>query len=145
DDKQGVAVILHTMKMLKDMGFSDYGLVTVLINADEEISSPGSRSTLTKLGAGHDAVMSFEATRSNSDQLSLATSGIAAVTLKVKGKASHAGGAPEAGRNALYELAHQILQTRDLSDPATGLKMNWTIAKAGTNRNVIPADAEAAA
>ena len=34
-----------------------------------------------------------------------------------------------------------MLQMRDLSDPATGLKMNWTIAKAGTNRNVIPADA----
>jgi glutamate carboxypeptidase len=49
------------------------------------------------------------------------------------------------GRNALYELAHQIMQTRDLSDPSTGLKMNWTIASAGTNRNVIPADATATA
>jgi glutamate carboxypeptidase len=45
----------------------------------------------------------------------------------------------------LYELAHQILQTRDLSDPATGIKMNWTIASAGTNRNVIPAIASAVA
>ena len=34
---------------------------------------------------------------------------------------------------------------RDLSDPATGLKMNWTVAQAGTNRNVIPASATAAA
>ena len=64
--------------------------------------------------------------------------GIAAVMLNVKGRASHAGSAPENGRNALYELAHQILQTRDFSDPATGLKMNWTVASAGTNRNVIP-------
>jgi glutamate carboxypeptidase len=145
DDKQGIAVILHTMQMLKAMNFDEYGLVTVLINGDEEISSPGSRSTLTKLGGEHDAVMSFEATRANSDQLSLATAGIAAVTLKVKGKASHAGSAPELGRNALYELAHQIMQMRDLSDPATGVKLNWTIAKAGTNRNVIPSDAEASA
>ncbi len=65
--------------------------------------------------------------------------------LKVKGRASHAGSAPEMGRNALYELAHQIMQTRDLSDPSTGLKMNWTLASAGTNRNVIPADAAATA
>jgi hypothetical protein len=28
-------------------------------------------------------------------------------------------GRAENGRNALYELAHQILQTRDLSDAAT--------------------------
>jgi glutamate carboxypeptidase len=32
-----------------------------------------------------------------------------------------------------------------LSEPAKGLKMNWTIASAGTNRNVIPAIASAAA
>ena len=34
---------------------------------------------------------------------------------------------------------------RDLSDPATGLKLNWTLANAGTNRNVIPANASAVA
>ena len=145
DDKQGVALILHTLKVLKDVNFDQYGTITVLINADEEVSSPGSRALLTKLGSEHDAVMSFEGSRHNSDHLSLATSGIAAVTLSVKGKASHAGSAPELGRNALYELAHQILQTKDFSDPSVGVKMNWTVAKAGTNRNVIAADAEAAA
>ena len=34
---------------------------------------------------------------------------------------------------------------RDLSDPATGIKMNWTVARAGINRNVIPPAAEAIA
>lgn len=145
DDKGGVAVILHVMTMLRAMNFNDYAHITVLINGDEEISSPASRTLLTKLGGEHDAVLSFEATRANSDQLSLATAGIAAVTFKVKGKASHAGSSPENGRNALYELAHQMLQTKDFSDPAIGVKMNWTVARAGTNRNVIPADAEAAA
>src|SRR6476469_9189200 len=48
DDKQGVAVILHTLAVLKAMNFRDYGAVTVLINADEEVSSAGSRATLTK-------------------------------------------------------------------------------------------------
>ena len=65
--------------------------------------------------------------------------------LKVTGRASHAGGAPEQGRNALYELSHQILQTRDLSNAATGVKMNWTLANAGSASNVIPAEARATA
>ena len=143
DDKQGIAVILHTLAALKGLGFRDYGLVTVLINADEEVSSPGSRAMLTKLGSEHDAVFSFEGAYERSDLLSLSTAGIAAVILNVKGRASHAGGAPENGRNALYELAHQVLHTRDLSDPRTGVKMNWTTASAGTNRNVIPAIASA--
>jgi glutamate carboxypeptidase len=145
DDKHGIAVILHTLAMLRDMNFRDYGQLTVLINADEEVSSPGSRATLTKLGGAHDIVFSCEGTRVESDRLSLTTAGIAAVVLNVKGRASHAGAAPEQGRNALYELAHQIMQTRDLSDPKIGLKMNWTVANAGTNRNVIPANATAAA
>jgi glutamate carboxypeptidase len=145
DDKSGIAVILHTVAMLQAMNFRDYGVLTVLVNADEEVSSPGSRTTLTKLGGEHDAVFSCEPTLVESDQLSLTTSGIAAITLDVKGKASHAGVEPEKGRNALYEMAHQVLQTRDLSDPVTGVKMNWTIARAGTVRNAIPASASAQA
>ena len=51
DDKQGLALILHTVAMLKAMSFSQYGTLTVLFNGDEEISSPGSRALITKLGA----------------------------------------------------------------------------------------------
>jgi glutamate carboxypeptidase len=145
DDKQGIAVIVHTVAMLRSLGFRDYGTLTVLINADEELSSPGSRALLTRLGAEHDATLSFEASRVESDKLALATAGIASVNLKVYGKASHAGSAPERGVNALYELSHQILQTRDLSNPETGLKMNWTVSRAGMSRNVIPPAAEAVA
>jgi len=145
DDKQGVALILHTLAILREMSFRDYGVITVLINGDEEVSSAGSRATLTRLGGEHDVVFSCEGARVESDRLSLTTAGIGAVVLNVKGRASHAGSAPERGRNALYELAHQILQTRDLSDPGVGIKMNWTIASAGTNRNVIPANASATA
>jgi glutamate carboxypeptidase len=145
DDKQGIALIIHALTMLKAMDFRDYGLITVLINADEEVSSPGSRAMLSKLGAEHDAVFSNESSLVSSDKLSLTTAGIGAVLLEVQGRASHAGSAPEQGRNALYELAHQIMQMRDLSDPATGLKMNWTLATAGNNRNVIPAMASAVA
>ena len=145
DDKQGVAMIVHIVAMLRAMNFNEYGTLTVLVNGDEEISSPGSRAELTKAGSEHDAVLSFEATRTNSDKLSLATSGIASVELKVEGRASHAGAAPERGVNALYELSHQIMQMRDLSQNDKGLKLNWTVAQSGTNRNVIPAYATAQA
>nr|WP_295785682.1 M20/M25/M40 family metallo-hydrolase [Rhodoferax sp.] len=145
DDKQGVAMVVHVVALLKALNFDDYSRLTVLVNSDEEISSPGSRAMLTKAGSEHDAVLSFEASRVDSDKVSLATSGIASVYLDVEGRASHAGGAPERGVNALYELSHQILQMRDLSVPEVGLKLNWTVSQAGTNRNVIPAHASAQA
>lgn len=144
DDKQGVALILHVVELLKKQGFNDYGTLTVLINGDEEISSPGARSTITRLGAEQDAVFSFEGGGTDGS-LRLATSGIGAAYLKVQGKASHAGAKPEDGVNALYELSHQLLQMKELSKPQDGLKLNWTVAKAGTNRNVIPAEATAQA
>ena len=88
DDKQGIAVIIHAIAMLRAMNFRDYGTLTVLINADEEISSPGSRSLITKLGAEHDVVLSFEASFTTNDKVALATAGIASVTLNVEGRAA---------------------------------------------------------
>ena len=144
DDKQGVALILHTLALVKAAGFRDYGLITVFIDGDEEVSAPASRALFGKLGSEHDATFSCERTQED-HRLSLTTAGIGAITLEVQGKASHAGSAPEQGRNALYELAHQVLQMRDLSNPAAGVKVNWTVANAGTNRNVIPERATAVA
>lgn len=144
DDKHGVATILHTLALLQKLGFKDYGTLTVLINGDEEISSPGARATITRLGADQDAVFSFEGGGAEA-RLTLATSGIGAAYLTVQGKTSHAGARPEGGVNALTELSHQILQLKDLSKPEEGLKLNWTVAQAGTNRNVIPGQATAQA
>ncbi len=55
DDKQGVATIIHVVSMLQALNVRDYGVLTVLINGDEEISSPASRKLLAKLGSEHDA------------------------------------------------------------------------------------------
>ena len=144
DDKHGVALILHTLAVLETLSFDDYELITVLINGDEEVSSAGSRELITRLGTEHDAVFSCEGGGAT-DRLALTTAGIGAVLLRVRGRASHAGSAPEQGRNALYELAHQVLQMRDLTNANAGIKLNWTIASAGATRNVIPAVATATA
>lgn len=149
DDKQGVALILHLVDLLARAGFSDYAQLGVLINGDEEVGSPGSGAFITQLGSEYDAVLSFEgggsAAAGGSDMVRLATSSIAIVEMKVTGKASHAGAAPHLGRNALYELSHQILKSRHFGDPAKGLQINWTVANAGGSRNVIPAEATAIA
>jgi glutamate carboxypeptidase len=144
DDKQGVALILHAVAMLQKLKFTDYGTLTVLINGDEEISSPGARATITRMAGEQDAVFSYEGGGMDGN-LRLATSGIGSAYLTVDGKASHAGSAPDRGVNALVELSHQILQLSDLSRKEQGLSLNWTVSQAGTNRNVIPAQATAQA
>ncbi|MGO1766817.1 glutamate carboxypeptidase [Advenella sp. S44] len=144
DDKQGVAAILHVVDMLKKLNYAQFGTLTVVLNSDEEISSPGSRALITKFAEDQDAVFSFEGGGKDGG-VRLATSGIGAAYLKVHGKSSHAGARPEGGVNSLYELAHQVLQMKDLSKPEDGLKLNWTLANVGTVRNMIPPEATAQA
>ena len=143
DDKSGVAAILHSLAMLKAMGFRGYKSLTVVINGDEEVSTPGARNLITRLGSEHDVVLSCEATPAPKDELAITTAGIGAATIVVHGRAAHAGMNPEQGRNALMELAHQMIATKDLSDPSKGIKFNWTLARAGTVRNAIPDTATA--
>lgn len=145
DDKGGVALILHAVQLLDQLGFKDYAQLGVLINADEEVGSPGSGAFITQLGSEYDAVLSFEGGGFTEDYVRLATSSIAIVEMKVTGKASHAGSSPDRGRNALYEMAHQMLKSRNFGDKDKGLRLNWTVANGGEIRNVIPASATAIA
>jgi glutamate carboxypeptidase len=142
DAKHGIAVILHALTMLKALKVDGYGVITVLVSPDEEVGSLAERDLITRLGSEHDVVLSFEGPTQN-ESIRLATSGIQLAVLTVTGRASHAGNAPEQGRNALYELSHQLLQLRDLSEPARAVKLNWTLGNAGTVYNTIPAAATA--
>ncbi|MBD9653495.1 M20/M25/M40 family metallo-hydrolase [Pseudomonas sp. PDM12] len=143
DAKGGVAMILHSLKLLQDDKFDGFGTLTVLFNPDEETGSAGSKKIIAELARQHDYVFSYEPP--DKDAVTVATNGINGVMLEVKGKSSHAGSAPEAGRNAAMELAHQMLQLKDLGDSAKGTTVNWTMLKAGDKRNIIPSSASAEA
>ena len=43
DAKGGVAMILHSLQLLQDQKFNDFGTLTVLFNPDEETGSAGSK------------------------------------------------------------------------------------------------------
>lgn len=141
DAKGGIAIILHALQMLKGLSFNGYGLLTVFFNPDEETGSLGSRDLIKKLASRHHYVLSYEPP--DQEGVTVQTNGINQLKLTVKGRAAHAGAAPEEGRNAAIELAHQLLQLNDLGDPEKGTTVNWTIAKAGTKANIIPAFARA--
>lgn len=145
DDKGGLAVVLHALKILKDAGWKDYAKLTVMFNADEEIGSVGSGEMIAATAAQHDYVFSCEPTAAKPEGLLLGASGTGTVTMEVTGRSAHAGAAPELGRNALVELSHQILQTEDIAKSIPGTQLNWTESKSGLVRNQIPEKASASA
>ena len=145
DAKGGIAVILHSLGLLDDLELSPWGTLTVVFNPDEEKGSFGSRELIAELASEQDAVLSFEPTlgKPGESAVTTVTKGINYAFLEVEGRASHAGGAPEEGRNAVMELAHQLLQLDDLGDSDKGTTLNWTIVEGGTKRNIIPDSARA--
>lgn len=147
DDKGGIAVILASLQILADAGWKDYDTLTVLFNADEERGSAGSGELIATLADQHGTVLSFEPTAAKTiaegEPLLLGAAGVATAVLDVKGRASHAGAAPLLGRNALYELSHQTLQTRDVSNDIPGTALNWTVASANGPINQITEKAQA--
>ena len=149
DDKGGIAVVLQSLAILKAAGWRDYALLTVLFNPDEEIGSIGSGDTIAALAAEHDVVLSCEPTAAKDvakvEGLLLGAAGTAQVTMEVTGRQAHAGVAPQLGRNALVELANQIVQTRDIARSVPGTQLNWTYANSGIVRNQIPEKAVATA
>ncbi|MGB7948753.1 MAG: glutamate carboxypeptidase [Candidatus Binatia bacterium] len=143
DAKGGVAIILHAMDLARQSGFKNYQTLTILFNPDEEKSSLGSRDLIRTLSAQQDYVFSYEPP--DGDRVIVATNGIAYVHLNVNGRASHAGSAPEKGRNAAIELSGQIMQLRDLGNAAKGTTVNWTMLQSGSRANIIPDKASATA
>jgi glutamate carboxypeptidase len=143
DAKGGAMMILHALAIAKARGFTGYQTLTVLFNPDEEIGSPGSRTAIRALSAEQDAVLVFEPP--DAERVIIATNGVASVRLDVQGLASHAGSAPEKGHNAAQELAHQVLQLRELGSASKGTTVNWTMLRAGEKSNIIPDQAGASA
>lgn len=138
DDKGGIAVILHALRLMKARGYDGWGELVVMFNTDEERGSFGSRALIQQLAAQADLVLSFEPTLAGKEALILGTSGIVYYKVAVKGVAAHAGANPELGVNALVEASDIVLRTMDLDDKAGNLRFNWTVAKSGNVANIVP-------
>lgn len=144
DDKGGIVVGLYALKILKNLNFKDYAQITFLLDASEETGSKAATELIQKVAKQHDVTLNLEPGRP-ADGLVVWRKGSANAVVEVKGKASHAGVAPELGRNAAMEAAHQILQLGQLGDAQKKTTINFTVINAGDRINVIPDQATAKA
>lgn len=140
DMKGGLLVGIYALRSLQLANFRDFAEIAFFFNSDEEIGSPASRSLYEPIARGRDAALVLESARANGDIVS-ARKGSGEFTLRVKGKAAHAGVEPDKGVNAVVELAHQIIALQNLNGFAPGVTVNPGVIAGGTVSNVIPAEA----
>jgi len=143
DEKGGVVNAITALKILHDLGFKNYATITLLLDDSEERGSPGSRQLITSLAKQHHVEFNMEP-GDPPDALTVWRKGSAGIRLQVKGRAAHAGMAPQDGRNAAAELVHQLAALEGVfPHSGDGITVNLTVLKAGERTNIIPDLAEA--
>lgn len=142
DEKGGVVNAIMALKIMKDLGFTDYKSITFLIESSEERGSPGTRKLIDKLLADADVELNLEPGE-EPDGITVWRKGSNNFTINVKGRAAHAGVAPQEGRNAALELIHQLDGIKSYPQSGDHLTVNLTLMSAGSRVNIIPEDASA--
>ncbi len=137
DMKGGIVQLVEALAALADPSGVD-----VVLTADEEVGSRTSRALVERVARGAKAALVLEPAAPGG-ALKTARKGTGDYTLRVQGRASHAGNEPEKGANALTALASAVLEAAGLARPELGTTVTPTLASAGTAMNVVPAEASA--
>ncbi|MFF0067267.1 M20 family metallopeptidase [Streptomyces sp. NPDC005279] len=131
----GLVQAIHGLALLDDLSG-----VEILVTADEEVGSRHSRVLIEERALACGAVLVFEGA-ADGGGLKTGRKGCGTFEVSITGRASHAGLEPAAGVNALIEAAHQVLDIAALGRPEIGTTVTPTVASAGTQDNVVPAQA----
>ena len=143
DEKGGVIEGLYALQILHDLGFKDFGRITFLIETSEERGSPGTKALINRLVGDADVELNLEP-GDPPDSATVWRKGSTTFHIDVKGRAAHAGVAPQEGRNAAVELIHQVQADDVFPKSGEGLTANLTLIDAGSRENIIPEHASAA-
>ncbi|GAB4425856.1 MAG: M20 family metallopeptidase [Anaerolineales bacterium] len=141
DMKSGIVIALEAVERLQTRG----GLarrVTLLCTSDEEVGSLTSEQLIVKLAKEAELVLVLESALSDGS-LKTWRKGVGEFWVKVKGRAAHAGGNHAEGRNAIEEMAHQVLAIQKMTDYEKGTTLNVGVIQGGTVSNVVPEEAVA--
>lgn len=143
DEKGGVVQGLYALQILRDLKFTDFRKIVLLLETSEERGSPGTRRLIDRLLKDADVELNLEPGDAP-DVLTVWRKGSNSFYIDVKGRAAHAGVAPQDGRNAAEELIHQLQAITPFPKSGDGLTVNLTLMSAGARYNIIPEDASAA-
>ena len=142
DMKGCILAAIYAIEAMQAAGFHDYGELRFLCVSDEEINTRHCQDIIEQVCDNCQGAFILEAARSNGDIVS-ARKGNTSYTLTAQGRSAHAGVEPEKGRNAVIELAHQILEFQALNGWREGLTISADVITGGTVPNVVPDFAQA--
>jgi glutamate carboxypeptidase len=141
DMKAGLTLMIVALRLLQKLGLEPNVTPVILVNSDEEIGSPESGRHIRRISKRVIRAFVPEPAMGLEGKLKTVRKGWSRFTVKVKGKAAHAGLNPADGASAILELAHQIQALQAMTDLEKGITVNVGVVSGGTRSNVIASDA----
>lgn len=137
DMKGGILVMLYALTAVERSRFADRIGYEVIINADEEIGSPGSAAILAEAARRAQFACVYEPAMADGT-LAGARKGSGNFSAVFSGRAAHAGRDHASGRNAVVAAAQFMTAIDSLSAKRAGLTVNVAKMDGGGPNNVVP-------
>jgi len=141
DMKGGIYLALTALGQLAAAG-STVLPVDLLLVPDEETGSHHSRAAIERFARQARYALVCEPARPDGGRCVTARKGTGQLRLKVQGRPAHAGVDHEKGRNAIREMAHQVLALEAMTDYARGITVNVGTIAGGTVPNTVPSQCQ---
>jgi glutamate carboxypeptidase len=142
DMKGGLLTGLYAIRALDAVGCHSYGAIHFVVVSDEEIHDRGSLPLIRQSAREADVAFTLEAARANGDIVTARKTAVWA-TVRVQGKAAHAGVEPEKGRSAILALLRHLEAIDRLNGLRPGVTVNIGRIEGGTQPNVVAEEAHA--
>ena len=137
DMKGGIAVMLAALTAFETSPFADRLGYEIVINSDEEVSSPGSAPLLAAAARRCHLGLTYEPALPDGT-LAGGRKGSGNFSAVVRGRAAHAGREIEAGRNAVLAAADLALRLAALMRSHPGVSVNPAKIDGGGPNNIVP-------
>jgi glutamate carboxypeptidase len=143
DMKGGLTVMVYALRALQATGLRPHVTPVAFVNSDEEIGSSESRRVVERLAKIADRVLVLEPALGDNGALKTARKGVGQFTIRVRGRAAHAGLEPTKGVSAILELSHLVQRLFALNDPEQGITVNVGTIDGGMRPNVVAPESTA--
>ncbi|MDH3421217.1 MAG: M20 family metallopeptidase, partial [Gammaproteobacteria bacterium] len=143
DMKGGIVQIVFALRAIRDLDLLPQLTPLVFLNSDEEIGSRESGKYVRLLAQRVERAFVMEPSLGVDGAIKTARKGVGRFTVRVKGKAAHAGLDPGSGASAILELSHVIQRLFELNDPGRGISVNVGTVDGGIRPNVVAPESRA--
>lgn len=144
DMKANCAMAIEVLRTFDLLEIEPRVGVTIVLTCDEEVGSLGGWPLIERVAKKQETLCAFVMEPpAPGGKVKTGRKGTGMYSIKVEGKAAHAGLEPEKGASAILELARQTERLHAINQSGSGISLNVGVFNGGTRSNVVAAEAEA--